>query len=834
LAQDLRFALRHFRRTPITTVTMVLVLAIGIGVNAALFMTLASITSRAPAGISRDTRLVRIRTLQRMSRANPSFFQRGASYLEFRDYAARTDLFTTVVAGAHDDAILDRVREGGGPTAIPVEFVSPGYLQVLGAQAATGPGLPLVQRDDPSSPQTVAVISDPLWHERFGGAAGVVGKTLHLNGVSLTVVGVAPPRFGGPDDGATIWLPLSLRPTLVHGGQGVFASRDSLLLNVFARLRPGVTAEQATAVVQIIAARSVGAMSSKERPFLGTADVAPVRINNRYPAMEADTRSIGTAVGVLTLLVLVITCLNVSALLVGGAIGRSGEIAVRLSLGASRARIVRQLLTENTIVAVVGGALGLLLLWWFTGAVVVTGATAPELAIGWDTTLFTFLFAVGTVLLFGLSPALHATRISVSETMKRSATHAGTSRSRLQRLFVIAQIALTQPLLIGLGILVVGFIGQMSDHAAAGIRDHVINAEVVWRNGRQQDTTRAATVALEERFRGVPGVIAVVRQPNEYGIDRFSVRPADRGIGATDVKMNTRLDGVAPGYFALMDIPFVRGRDFTINERRLRNAVIIGSDLARTLWGNVDPIGKHFQSWRWGEESIIGSLTTDADVEAAMPPATAAPRDLTVVGVVDATKIGKTNDPQQIRVFMPSGAAGSILIRTSGPAATMIPTLRAIANKEFPELPLDPIETLAQQDAAARREMLDASAVVGVAGALILFLASIGLYGAVAFAVGQRTREIGIRIALGATTGTVVAMFLRGGAALGGIGLAIGLPLSVAAMRILAHRLGLPHVDTIVLTSAIALIVIVVSLLATWLPARRAARVDPLLALRAE
>jgi predicted permease len=832
LAQDLRFALRHFRRTPITTVTMTFVLAIGIGVNSALFMTLSSTLSRPPAGISRDKALVRIRTLQRMSRGAPEFFQRDVSYPEFQAYTERGDVFASVIASGSDNAVLDRVTDGGGPAAIPVEFVSPGYFQTLGVRLALGPGL-LPVRDDPSSAEPVAVISDPLWRERFGAAGDVVGKIVHVNGVAITIVGVAPSRFGGSGDGTTIWMPLSLRPAIVHGGFGVFSSRDSLFLTLFARLRPDVSVERATTVVQTIAARAIAAMSSKLRPYVGTADVVPIRVDNRYPAMEADARTIGAVMAAITLLVLVITCLNVSALLAGSAVGRSGEIAIRLSLGASRARIVRQLLTESTIVAVCGAALGLLVVWLFDVHVVL-GGTEPDVSVGWETTLFTLAFALGTVILFGTSPALHATRVSVSEAMKESATHAGTSRSRLQRVFVIAQVALTQPLLVGLGILFVAVLGQMETRAASGIRDHVISADVVWRNGRSQDTTRAATLALEERLRGVPGVIAVVRQPNEYGVDRISVHPADRGVGTTDEKMNARLDGVAPGYLALMDIPIVRGHDFTVNQRRDRNAVIIGSDLARTLWGAADPIGKRLQSWRSGEEAIVGNLSIDPDVEAAMPSATATPRNLTVVGVVDATKVGTTNDARQIRVFVPSSTAGSILIRTSGPASAMVPVLRAIANKEFPDLPLDPVQTLAARDAEARRDLLQASEVAAGAGMLILLLASIGLYGVVAFAVGQRTREIGIRIALGAAPTTVVAMFLRSGAVLGGIGLAIGLPLSVAAMRIVSHTAGLPRVNPLALTAAIALIVVGVSLLATWLPARRAARVDPLVALRSE
>jgi predicted permease len=834
LFHDLRFGLRHFRRTPVTTITMILVLAIGIGVNSALFIVLSSVTSRPPAGISRDKALVRIRTLQRSSRGDVDLFQRDASYPEFQDYAARTDLFATVIATSSTDAVLDGVTEGGGPAAVPVEFVSPGYFAALGVRLEIGAGLPSEQAGA-SSPEPVVVIGTALWNDRFHAAADVVGKTLRLGGVSLTVVGVAPWPFGGTGGGTTLWVPLSLRPTILRGGFGMLSSRDSLLLTLFARMRPGVNAERATGIVQTIARRSNEAISPDRRPFLGTADLVPIRIDNRYPDEEKDLREVAAAAATVTLLILVITCLNVSALLVGSGVARSGEIAIRRSLGAPRSRIVRQLLTENAVIALGGGTLGLLLLRWLLATSQLTTSTGGvDLTVGWDTTLFTLVFAIGTAILFGVSPALHATRVSASETMKRSATHAGTSRSRLQRAFVIAQIALTQPLLVGLGIMLGDVIHQLGHHEAPGIRDRIIPAEIVWTNGRQWDTTTAAALALEDRFRGVPGVVAVVRQPNEYHIDRFSVHPADRKAGANDEKINTRVDGVAPGYFALMDIPIVLGRDFTTAEQRDPNAVIIGSDLAHTLWGSANPIGKRLQSWHWGEESIMGSQTTNVEIESSMPSRSGAPRTLTIVGVVDAAMIGKSNDPHQIHVFVPTAVPGSILIRTRGPGEATLPVLRAIANKEFPQLPLGTLQTLAQRDADERRDLLQSSAFAAGAGMLILLLASVGLYGVVAFAVGQRRREIGIRIALGAAPRSVVGMFLRGGVLLAAFGLAIGLPMTLAAMRILSHTIGFPHLDVLPVMTAIALVVSAVSLLATWLPARRAARVDPMLALRAE
>ncbi len=815
---------------------MVLVLALGIGINSALFTVLSAVTTRPPPGIPRDDALVWIRTIQRPRREYPNLSKRGASYLEYRDYVAHTELFSAVAAYAVGNVVLDQGANAGGPTAISTEFVTSRYFSTLGVRLAVGPGLSTVDDADAAPPDLRAVISDALWRDRFGGSMDVVGKTLHLNGVAVTVVGVAPPRFLGAWDreANTVWVPLSARAALLKSGFGMFSSRDSLEVSVFARLRPGVSPQRATPTVAMLAQRSVAAMSPKARPFVGTADVVPLRTDNQDPEGQGQWRSIGLLLGSITFLVLIITCLNVSALLVGSAFGRRAEIAIRLALGAPRRRIVRQLLTESALVAVTGGALGLLLLWWFFMAASAS-TDDVDLSIGWDTVAFTLIFATGTGLLFGISPALHATRATLADVMKRSAAAVVGSRSRLQRGFVIGQVALTQPLLLGLGIMLGDAIHQMGGRAEAGMRDRLVSVQVAWMSGRDIETMRANAARILERFRAVPGVAGAVFAGGGYGLTNFTVHPHDRGVGATADPFDVRLQGAPPGYFKLMDIPIMRGRDFTEDDQRTQSAVVIGSDLARKLWGTTSPIGMRFQTLRSDGPYMDGNTSTTSDVVGYASTEPPKLRDLVIVGVVDAAKAGKSDDVDGVRVLEPGVVQQSgILIRTSGPGDAMIPILRSIANAEFGQVPLERIQTLAQQDAAARRDLLQGCAMAAGAGMLVLILASIGLYGVVSFAVGQRTREIGIRIAPGATPRAVVAMFFRGGVVLGAIGLVVGLPLSIVAMRILADRVGLPHVNTAAMTAGIAVIVIAVSSLATWLPARRASRVNPLLALRAE
>jgi predicted permease len=834
LKQDLRFALRYFRRTPITTITMILVLAIGIGVNSALFVVLSSIVARPVPGISHDKSLVRLRTLQRFRQADLSLSVRAASYPEFQDYAARTDVFAATVASVPTTAVIDQAGATRVPTAVAIEFVTPTYFQTLGIQLVAGPGLPMTEAGA-SSPDPVAVISNSLWLARFGGTNDVVGRKLRLNGVSVTVVGVAAPEYGGINSQTIVWAPLALRSILVHRSSNALASRDSSLLTLFARLQPGVGIERASTVAQTIGQRSTAQISARQRPFLGTADVVPILTTNASPE-RGDGWYAAVTVATITLLVLIITCLNVSALLVGASIHRAGEIAVRLSLGASRARIVRQLLTENVVVAACGGGLGLVFLKVLTSVITVQ-INSTDLHVGLGATAFTLAFAIGTSLLFGLSPALHATRASVADAMKGSGTHATTPRSRLQRGFVIAQVALTQPLLVALALPFGNLVQHIDAAADPGVRDRVIAIRGAWDNGHAFDSTLTDALALEQRLRGLPGVVSVVRTSNGYGLDWVAVHPADRSGGSVgDTRLLARLEKVGPGYFNLMGIPLLRGRDFT--PRELGDfgdlSVIIGSDLARTLWGTADPIGRRLQSWGRSEEWFGGDPDMMSDSRPSPPHDNTKPSTLTVVGVVDAAKTGKSNDLRQIRLFTQSASTGSLLVRTQSGGIAAIPMIRQIMTREFPALPAYEVETLSKHDADRRHELMQESEFASGAGLLILLLASVGLYGVVGCAVAQRTREIGVRVALGATPSNVVTMFVRRGAVLGVIGMSIGLLLSVATIRVLMAIDEFPQIDSVPVSAGIAFIVVTVSLLATWLPARRAAGVDPLVALRAE
>jgi hypothetical protein len=468
------------------------------------------------------------------------------------------------------------------------------------------------------------------------------------------------------------------------------------------------------------------------------------------------------------------------------------------------------------MIALVGGALGLMAYWvlisllmWEYGDVWI----GPDLG----TVGFTALVALGTGVIFGLSPALDATRLDVSNALK-DASGGATGRSRLQRTFIVAQICLTQPLLIGL-VLVMGIARAEfgSTRAEDPLADRVTRIAF---NAGANGNTEAPTVKhvrvreVMDRVANVPGVERVIPEAFSFTVADFRVRAGERGSGPrADEVVRTRMEGAPPGYFAFRGIPLVRGRDLIADDTAGREiAVVIGNDLARDFWGAADPIGRRLEMW---------SQSTAV-----------------IVGVFDSTHV--PSSPGTGRVFTAHGSRwrkDTYLIRTRGPGTAIIPDVRALVRAALPDIPVYGIETLAQVAREERRGVMLVSGSAAGGGMLALLLASIGLYGVVALAVRQRHREIGIRVALGARPRQVITMFFAGGLRLSVLGIALGLPLSVAAVHFLVSTIATRYLDTRWLVGGglvVAVLVVVVASLATWIPARRAAGVDPLTAIRVE
>ena len=849
LVADVRYAMRHFRRTPLSTLTMIVVLSLGIGTSVVLFTVLNSLATLPAPGIERDASLVRIRGTMRLQNMD-GVLGRRLSWPEVQEYAGRTDLFSDVAAYAYATAVVSTGGEAATSLAAHVVYATPNYFSILGVRPVLGsepaPEPDVMQLT--SAPG--AVISHALWQQHFGSAPDVIGRTLRINDTPVEVVGVAPPRFIGTDGSGSlaVWVPLAAYPLLERRSRAAFLSYDSMFLQAAARTAPGVDAAATTPVVAGIAQRAFRPGQSGATTLLpnsdvtnaqgeaGSADVVPMRaMNNRVG--DRAFLSTSAAAGAFALLVLLITCTNVSALMVGLAAARRREIGVRLSLGAPRRRLIRQLLTESVLLALVAAAVGLGVTAMGIRLIRATLVNV-QLVIDWRVTLATCAVAIITGILFGLSPALHATRAGVGAVLKGASQSVVGTRSRLQRALVVAQVTLTQPLLVGLGVVIVTMITDLGAPTRTAVTERIAEVELVaWAGTATPAEGSARLDALVERVAAMPGVTAAF--PMQMGTITMplTVHPDDRVTGIEyGAAMDMRMVAAPAGWFDAFEIPFVRGRDFDDAERAQAagapastaalereilgfGTVIIGSDLARRLWGSADPLGRRL-----------------VFPESGRSTRTAPPAPLVVVGVVDAAAAGPSEvEGNAIRAFVPYSPMNSgVVARTAGPAAPMLDELRRVVTAAAPQMPVWRVQTMAQREAEFRRDVVQMSSAVAGGGLLALLLSAIGLYAVVSFAVGQRTREIGIRTALGARRGQVVRMFFLKGLALSALGLALGLPLSMMATRLIVRTLDWPVASPPLIGVAIAVVVLVVASVAAWIPARRASTIDPLAALRTE
>jgi predicted permease len=833
---DIHFGRRAFARRPLSSTTIVLVLAIGIAGCATVYGLLQSAIMRPPQGVPSDASLVLVR---RMARANdqPVWSRARFSYSTLREMSTQRGIFTAV-AGWTDSRVTIGVAgllDGGTARA---QFVTDGYFSVVGVRPVHGSSLPALSPNAPMEPQLVAVISESMWEDVFA-RQDPTQRRLMVNGVAVRIVGVAPPAFGGvtpdPDDGRLmLWLPLSTRATILAARPGANASGgaalssvDSMLFHVVGRIAPGVSTERATAAVRVISAnaarqmappRAIGSSAMKPPAVVYDADVVSLQGSSDALQMALGIPPgpgltwLLTLFGSLATLLLLVVCTNVGALAVSASVERRAEIAVRLSLGASRARVVRQLLTENVILGACGGVLGLATLWGVTIALRRVPTVAffrPDIG----TVAFTMILAVGTGILCGLAPALNATRNGVAAALKD--TSSGVSRrSRLHHTFVIGQVAFTQPLLMVVGMFIGAAMLETKQPLLDAVSERVLRLRVDMASirGSSMDKARAAD-RLDLRISQTPGVMAVLAEPEPIGVVPLGVRPEDRGAtpDAGD-PVTAQMRATMPGYFELIGVPLLRGTDIA-SSSDTSAGVIIGSDLARRLWGATDPIGRRFEELSQAVSSSRGGR-----------------RDLIVTGVYDSRYFDRG---RPVLVFRPVAKlqSGAYLIRTTAPASSLVDSARDIVREELPSASITSLVTMKQFESEASQNMRALNAGLTACAALVLLLSSIGLYGSVALGVRQRRREIGVRMALGARTEQVVALFFGNGLRLGVTGLILGLPVSVGASNLLEHGVATDHA---IVGGVIALVVLVVAAVATFIPAIRAARVNPVISLRSE
>ena len=818
LIGDLRFALRYFARHKATVAIIVVVLALGTGVNTMIFSLFQSQFTRPAPAVPNDDSHARVWGRQRDTRL-ASWHDRGFTHPELVTLAQRREVFRDVAGWTSDEVSF--AADSGGARVMQAQYVTPNFFATLGVRPIAGQGL---SRHAADQPDRTAVMAEHIAAQLYGSPADAVGRTVLVNEVPLRIVGVAPPRFQGAAKNmgsVALWIPMSARADIAR--ISTRWTTDEPSLSLFARLAPGASHEQASALATQVAARTLPDSAAR----VGMSRSARVqRMNAPSPSASRNLLMMFAGITAIGMLILLVVWMNVSSLMVAAAVGRKHEIAVRLSMGASRARIMRQLMTESTVLAIGGGLLGLLLSWWIV-AYTAKADAGIDLAPDAGTFAFTLLFAIATGILFGLSPALHATSGQLANALRDSKI-VGAGRARLQRLFVGAQIMLSQPLLVLLGVIISTVIYVYEPHAPA-MSGHVIKVEFHPLRG---------TGALSQRREGVDSLVPRIAQraevrgavPEAGPFEARYVKSADGDVNAAradSMLTLVQLVGAAPGWFALVDIPILLGRDVSWRDTAsAERAVVIGSDLARKLWGQAPPIGRRLVSPRRGTEqdSIV----------------------LTVVGVYDATHRltdaaweGEHGDstPHVLTAHGKRWRADEVLVRTLAPAEPFLPELQRYVREQAPSLAVTGMRTLAQIDADVYATSLKVSAVLAAGGAVALLLASLGLYGVVSLAVGQRTREIGIRIAVGGRPQVVARMFLASGMKVGAIGLMLGLSLSMAALKV-AKSQGVfpdaPGINVGAIGGVIALLLLGVSAAATWFPARRAAQVDPASALRVD
>lgn len=815
LWEDLKFGVRLLGKAPAFTAVALLSLTLGIGANTSIF-TLAKAFFLESVPVKDPSRVVSLYS-NAQSRKGPPQLYLPTPYLNAVDYREKTDVFSgssIAIFNGFKAVISNKQQQLFG------ELVNANFFDVLGVPPILGRGF---SPEEDASARPVAVISFALWNSQFGHDPAVLGRTIQLNQQEFTIIGVAPRELrnigslGSPD----LWVPISMRDLVLDTQLKQFVyDRGFRLAAMVARLKPSVTLKQAQLAVQ-----ALGYQLEKEYPKdNGGRNEMLVPINETAipPRLHGVFSRAGALMMLIVLLVLLIACANVANLLLARATQRQREIAVRLAMGAGRLRLIRQLLTESLVLALLAGALGILFGYW--GKTALISLLPPFFArnlnmrLDGKVLLYTFILAVAATILFGLVPALQASKTD-RVAMLKDRTGAPTGSTRwygLRGILVMVQVALSLIALAGAGLFIHSLRNAQQIDPGFEVKHELILFANLGAENYTQPQAEAFYRDVVERLKGLPAVAAASvadSPPLGGGLQRTTFTD---GVDFTDPRNGklTPVIAVAPGYFSTAGITLMSGRAFDEqDDDKGAMVAVVNRAMAESFWPSQDPLGKHLH--------FLGETW-----------------DVTVVGEVKTVKYGTLGEPPQAIVYMPLKQHFSpfvtLYVRTNGDPQKAISTVRSAVQALVPSVPLTNVQTVGQVLVQSLTAPRVGAELLGTFGLLALILASIGTYGVMSYSVSQRTQEIGIRMSLGAQSRDVLRLILAGGLAMVCTGVVFGLAISTLLSRSVSSLLfGIGAFDAPSFLSTAALLILV-AMAACWIPARRAIRVDPVIALRYE
>jgi predicted permease len=812
--QDLRYAVRQFVKTPSLTLIVLITIALGVGANTALFSVVNAVLLN-PLPYPQPERLVTLHE------SKPNFESGSISFPNFHDWRKDNHTFSGMAISRGSTFGLTGTGEA---LQLNGEFVTSDFFSILGVQPVLGRNFAPGEDEIGASP--VALISDGLWRRKFASAPDIVGKGITLDGRGYTIVGVIPADFHfamlGASTRTEVFIPVG------QWKNNLLNSRSAGLgFHGIGRLKPGVTIEQAAADMTAVTNNLAAAFPDANKGV--SAKLIPLKqwvVGGVRPWLLVLLASVG--------FVLLIACVNVANLLLARSTGRTREFAIRAALGASARRVLRQLLTESVALAFAGGALGLLLAAWGTRAALGILPTALPRAeeIGLDTRVLLFTLAISLVagLLFGLAPALKMSPLNLQETLKESGRGLSGTRHRAQSVFIVAEMAMALVLLAGAGLMIRSLSRLWNVDPGFNPRNVLTVGLSLPRSlmTASPDAIRAAFRDYDDKMASIPGVKAVSQVwgslPMGYD-DELTFWSEGQPKPASENDMSWGIDYIVePGYLKAMGIPLQRGRFFTDQDNEHSPRVVVVDDVfARKYFPNQDPIGKRIQSDFFAGGEIVGVVAhvkqwgLDADDTQKLRAQFYIP----CMQMSDA-----------FMSMQPSGSA--MVVRADNAETGLLDSIRHASQQISNEIiifgPQSMDEIIASSIARRRFSMI----LLVVFAALALMLASVGIYGVISYVVGQRTHEIGIRMALGARQLDILCLVLSGAGRLAVIGIGVGLVSALGLTRLMAKLLyGVGPNDPLTFI-AVPAILILVALMASYLPARRATRVDPMVALRYE